>query len=751
MISMPSEYKQSMQNLFRNRSYMSVTIGVINQQAQQGATVAPAGNAGYSYLSNLERPLDNYDVEFEYVTLEDDWYKLDGSMLFPPRPEDAEYLFNGGIITEDICGTIRFAFDNTYDIRGLTIDFGRSYPVDFTISNGGKTIRITDNTESYWTTEEIFEGTEQLTIQANRMAFGQCRLRIHKVLLGLGISFENKKITSGTKAEYVSPISEELPTLDFTMTIGNKDREFDVENRESAIHYLEVGQEVTVRYGYEITDGGPITWMDGCVCNLSDWEADDESMTFTAKDKIDALDGTYYRGRYRTEGISLYDLAVDVLTDAGLDERQYSLDAYLQKVIVYNPLPVLSHKECLQIIANAGRCKIYTDRAGAICIKAAFVTVLSPERITVESEDAVAWSDLQSVVNGETQCEYASLSQDHYRLDSTMYFLPRDVSGLPAGFISEAVADAEGNFEQNPTLTIKLEAAMTYYGLRIRFSANPPGTMTIHTYCGGELRESYEVSTISLDNMIDHDFPEFDTLVLEFTKGAPNSRIFLESVIFGDVTDYKLTYRGMRKYPKGIQREKVSKVLVARTVYSVGNETQNLVTETVDVTGLSQYTLYFNDASHDVHVTAGGTILTVLDSSNYYVTVDVSTLFGSQELSADGVVYRTVSRWAETVVDSTGKTERWENPLISAEEHAALLGEWLANYFANNIEYEIDYHGEPRLDAGDIVFLENKYVDNLQIQIYEHQLQFNGALSGSIKANRAIPERGGMPSNVADT
>lgn len=751
MIPVSNSYKQSMQKAPRNQSHMMVTIGVINQQAQKGATVVPADDAGYSYLSNLERPLNNYDVEFEYVTLEDNWYKLDGSMLFPPRPKEADHLFNGGIITESICGAVRFVFDNVYDIRGLTIDFGRSYPTDFTISNGSKIIQITDNTERCWTTEEIFDDTEQLTIQASRMANGQCRLRIYKILMGIGISFENKKIESSTKIEYVSPISEELPTLDFTMTIGNKDREFDVENRESAIHYLEVGQEVTVRYGYEIMDGGSITWMDGCVCDLSDWETDDESMTFTAKDKIDALDGTYYRGRYRADGISLYDLAVDVFTDAGLDERQYSLDPYLQSVMVYNPLPVLSHEECLQIIANAGRCKIYTDRAGVICIKATFVTALSPERITVESEHAAVWSDLQSVVNGETQYEYASLSQNHYRLDGTMYFLPRDAEYLPAGFVSDAVADPEGNFAKNPTLIIKLEAAMTYYGLKIKFSSNPPSAMMIHTYRDGKLCESHEVSGISLDNTIDHDFSEFDTLVLEFTKGAPNSRIFLESVIFGDVTDYRMAYRDMPRYPKGIQKERVSKVLIARTIYSAGSEMQNLVTETVDVTGLSRYTLYFNDASHDVKVTAGDTTLTVLDSSDYYVTVDVSALSGSQELSADGMVYRTVSRWAEMTVDTTGKTERWENPLISAEEHAALLGEWLANYFANNIEYEIDYRGEPRLDAGDIVFLENKYVDNLQIQIYEHQLQFNGALSGSIKANRAMAERGGMPSNVADT
>ena len=754
MISMPKEYKQSMHDNTkrRNRSHMLVTIGVINQQAQKGAVVVPADESGYSHLSNLERPLNNYDVEHEYVSLEQDWYKLDGSMLFPPRPEEAEYLFNAGIITEEICGSVRVAFDAAYDIRGLTIDFSRHYPVDFTISNGHKTVRFEGNDKSYWTTDEIFEDTEYLIISAERMINGQGKLRIYKILMGIGISFENKKITSSTKAEFISPITEELPTLDFTLTIGNENRMFDVENKESAIHYLEVGQEVVVRYGYEAVDGGPVTWMDGCVCDLADWEADDETMSFTAKDKIDVLNDTYYRGKYRSEGISLYDLAVDVFTDAGLDERQYDLDEYLKNVLVYNPLPVVTHKECLQIIANAGRCKLYTDRKGIICIKAAFVTVISPERMIVQSEDATEWSNLQSVVNGTVQYEYATLSQDHYRLDGTMYFLPREGSYLPTGFVSEAVADDEGLFVSNPRVTIKLEAAMVYYSLKFRFSSNPAQGVTIHTYFEGVLQESYVVpEPIGLENTVEHEFPLFDSIELEFTKGQPNSRVFLESVVFGEVTDYLMDYKVMTKYPKGQQREKVSKVLVTRSIYGAGDEVETITKETVDLTGLVQYTLYFNEASYDIRACIGGTELTILDNSDFYVTVDVSGFTGSKEIEVTGKVYRIITRLQEHAIGNVGKSERWENPLISTEEHAALVGEWIGNYFANNIEYDISYRGEPRLDAGDIVFLENKYIDGLQIQIYEHRLQFNGALSGSIKANRAMSERGGMPAYVAGT
>lgn len=276
---------------------MVVTIGIINQAAQKDAAFVEEHGAQYSYLSNLKRPLDNYDVEFNYVTLEQDWYKLDGTMLFPPRPESADYLFNNGVISKDILGPICIRFNAAYDIRGLTIDWGPNYPVDFTITNGSKTAEITGNTLSYWTSEEIFNGTEYLLITPQTMVNGQGRLRIQKMFMGVGISFENKKITKSSKTEYASPVMEELPTVDFTMTIENKDRLFDVENKTSAIYYLEVGQEVTVRYGYEMPDGS-IYWMDGCVCNLADWEADDEEMSFSAKDKIDDLSETYYRGQY---------------------------------------------------------------------------------------------------------------------------------------------------------------------------------------------------------------------------------------------------------------------------------------------------------------------------------------------------------------------------------------------------------------------------------------------------------------------
>ena len=61
---------------------------------------------------------------------------------------------------------------------------------------------------------------------------------------------------------------------------------------------------------------------------------------------------------------------------------------------------------------------------------------------------------------------------------------------------------------------------------------------------------------------------------------------------------------------------------------------------------------------------------------------------------------------------------------------------WIGDYMKADREYALTYRGEPRIDANDIVFLENRYVADLLLRIYDHTLNCNGALSGSMKARR---------------
>ena len=109
---------------------------------------------------------------------------------------------------------------------------------------------------------------------------------------------------------------------------------------------------------------------------------------------------------------------------------------------------------------------------------------------------------------------------------------------------------------------------------------------------------------------------------------------------------------------------------------------------------------------------------------------------GAVEVTINGREYGTSQAKVSRQLNPTGTLETWKNPLVSDARHAADLADWIGDYMKADREYELVYRGEPRIDANDIVFLENRYVADLLLRIYDHTLNFNGALSGSMKARR---------------
>ena len=118
-------YKQQMEQYLRNHSYCRVTIGAINQLAQKSISVS----GDMAYISNNSLLFNGYAPEVAYATMEQNWFKADGSMFFPPRQSDTIYLYNQGAVAEDVGDPIVFSFPVEYDIKGLTIDFAENYPV----------------------------------------------------------------------------------------------------------------------------------------------------------------------------------------------------------------------------------------------------------------------------------------------------------------------------------------------------------------------------------------------------------------------------------------------------------------------------------------------------------------------------------------------------------------------------------------------------------------------------------------------
>ena len=646
MQAVSNAYKQEMKKQYRDHSYMRVSIGLINQEAQASAYIPDQEK--YAYYSNPTWPLNNYEVSELYETCDQDYSTVDGSMYFLPR-ERQDAVLNQGIVTDDLLGEVEICFPVQHDIKGLTVEFGKAYPVDFSIVSDEHTVEITGNDTGHFVTEEIFPGATFLRFVPKDMFNGQSRLRIHRITMGIGIYFDNQKILSATKKERISPVMEDLPSIDLNITIDNKNRAYDIENEESTVNFLENGQEINVIYGQEVDDGN-VEWMPGTTVYLREWSADDEEMSFTATDRFDGMDGTYRRGKYYPDGISLYDLAVDVFGDAGIDSRTYWLDNYLKDVMVYNPMPVVSHKEALQLIANAGRCILYQDRNGNIFMKSSFIPDMQ-----ASSANETYFSNTASVLDATEKSTYATPEKDHTEASAVQFFLPyQDKNYLDVGYVSEAVADEDGTFTEDPLVTIVLEARYKCFGLTLEFGGNHPSGMVFRSYLGEELVEEYKISSLSEVTVVNHEFPEFDKLQIEFSKGVPFNRVNLKQITFGDGTDYELSYgKELKKTPKGTQLAKVRELQMTRTIYASGTEKRQLVKETV-LADETRHTFYLNAAAYDYEVdAAGGTNVQIIDSSAYYVTVEVAG-GADTEVTINGYEYNVTQALVTRQLNPTG-------------------------------------------------------------------------------------------------
>lgn len=730
-------YKESMKSSLRERAYIMLSFGLVNQEAQAKARIAPGD---FAYFSNAASLFSEKSAEMVYATLEEDFTKVDGSMLFLPRRNSSDTYYDTGLVGGTLLSEALYELTinlNTgaTDFKGITINFGENYPVDFDmVSSSGQTIEIRDNTLAEFTSEEVLENTTYVKLVFYRMKNPQSRLRIYSIRFGYGLVYYNDSVMSSSLDSYISPIGADVPQIDFSVQLKNYDHYFNVDNPKSAINFLETGQEMEIFYGYQLPDSEEIEWVRGNHLLCSEWESDDYTATIRCQDIFRNMDSEYYKGTYTSAGRSYFDLAKEILTDAGLSD--YYIDPRLKKLYTKNPLPRVQHKEALQIIANACRCVLSQTRFGSVQIKSSF----NPEA-AASSNGETAYSQVGNILNDSVKDEYASLAGNYTVANGGMYFLPRNVSGnvLNTGYVSSAISDENGEFGTNPVVTIVQEAACMYYGVKFVFGHALPAAITIRTYNNGSLVEEYEVEDeITKTLVILHDFDDFDTMKIEFTKTAePHNRIVLNHFSFGDVTDFTMTRTDMTSSPKAIKQELIKEVIVSCYSYQNGTLEESLVSEEIEVVNGQVETFFIGEPSYNFRATLdeGSSGVSIVASGNYYVTLKFSKT-GTFRLEVFGYRYKIVERYAIKTLHSRGKTIKWENPLISDMTMATDLAEWLGEYYTAGIEYEYNTRGNPEIDANDIVYQENEFHKDMKVTIYRQTLNFNQSFSGKVTARR---------------
>jgi hypothetical protein len=714
-----------------------ISFGLVNQEAQAKATV---DNGSYAYYSNKDNIFGEHIDDTVYATLEEEFTKVDGSMFFLPRATEGGRYYDTGIVSDKLvsearCEVIISLNTIATNFKGLTINFGENYPVDFDIvGSTGQTIEFRGNTKSKWSTEEVLENTTYIKLVFYKMKNSQSRLRIYSIMFGYGLVYYNDSVMSSALDSYVSLIGADVPQFDFSVTLKNYDHYFNVDNPNSAINYLETGQEMDIMYGYQTPGSDTIEWIQGNHLWCSEWENDDNTATIRCQDIFRNMDGEYVKGLYSAAGKSYYALAEEILKDAGISE--YYIDPRLKKLYSNNPIPRVKYKEALQIIANACRCVLTQSRDGKVQIKSNFMPSAS---IATNGEET--YSNAANVLTDTPKVEYATLAGNYTPTDGTMFFLPRNgKAALTTGYVSKEISGANGTFTKNPVVTITMEAIRAYYGLKLVFGTALPAAFTIRTYKGGEPVNEYPVEKdeINTTSIILRDFDDFDVMKIEFTKTAePYNRIVLNYFSLSDVVDFTMNRRDMTSSPKAIKQELIKEVIVPCYTYQENNREENLVYEDIDVVAGEVETYYIQDPSYGYKVKLDEIEgkATVVAWSNYFVTIKFNVT-GSFKLEVQGYRYKIVEKYATVSLNAHGKTIKWKNPLISNTTMANELAAWLADYYTAGIEYEYDTRGNPELDATDIVYQENEFHDGMRVNIYRHTVNFKQAFSGRVTARR---------------
>ena len=331
-------------------------------------------------MTNLTR-----DLSGKYATFENDYWLLDGSFSLPPELTDTEFeagMWSNAISdASGVFGTpqvITIDFLTSHDAVGITITFDKQTGEcgkDFTIQAYDgvaaliDSVTVTNNTLSQYIWKSNLENFEQIVITITKTSNPYRRVRITEVTFGVVKEYTDNELIRMDILKEMDFVSNNIPADEVSFTLDNSTQEFNILNPTGIYSFLQKRQRVKPYYGL-VTSDLEIEYIPMGYFYLTEWKNNQGALTatFRARDLLDIMEQSFYR-KGKQQSRTLYDLVEDVLIDFGLTAADYDIDSTLSSITVNGNIPILSYKEAIQLIANAGECVVYSNRQGVIVIE----------------------------------------------------------------------------------------------------------------------------------------------------------------------------------------------------------------------------------------------------------------------------------------------------------------------------------------------------------------------------------------------
>lgn len=735
MRNVSQAYKDNIMKSCGDAIHMKVNIGLINHDAQDNAFIT-------SHIHSLSdgNVFGDAVIDYPYATFEKDFFKIDGMMMLPSDTLIPIY-FNGIMgdqLSDEECNItgccIEVSFPSSLlplDIKGITLKFYTFFPVEFDVEWNDQR-RTFYNDSCTFITDEVFEDIRTtMKIVPKKMNSPYSRMRFENIQFGINIKLD-KDISSAILNTYTHPISNELPYKDFTVTVIDMDNLYDLENPHSSINFMEQMQEVTVKMGLDLPDK-TTEWIDMETLYLTEWNSAQGEATFKARDTLAFYESEYVKGQFCPDGITFYDLAVDVLTDMGFHEGEYTLDTYLKTKKTKNPLPICKHKEALQIIANAAHCYLSQDAQGRIYMLSNF----NPD-YEFYSDDKTEYTNLGNVKHRTAVNHYFTFENHVMPVDGSILLYDSTSYAKKLGYVSNSLSMEGGVFENPPMILIQAEARIKTFGLMISFSLTIATSIMVKTYRNKKVIESLTFDNTKKQFRVVREWKEFDCMEIYFVSvERENQRIYVDGIQFGDVTDYHISnHEFIDTTPRGRMTSGIRNLMISSSNYAKSDVEETLVDQDITYeTGQEEELYKFNDPVYDLRAEG----CEIIECGTYYARVikppvSIRTtshikVYGKRfNITENDVVYK---------LEEKGIDQPFANPLIDSIEAANALAKWIGDFVIGRKDYSFDWRGDPAVECNDLVYIQNTFLPNMKLRVLKNTLHFDGgALNGHMEGRK---------------
>lgn len=737
MLLVSQAYKAAMRRRIREASvHATVYFGMFDGSAANDAAPTWAPAEPYAGPENL---LAGVEIGTSYAAFERRALRLDGAQrLLPHRSVEWRrqgYISqaladSGGAFSEP--PYIDIAFSRPHSMVGLTLTFDAAYrpPAALVVTSWreGEQLsaqQVTEGIGHVLQGEFLLDEVDRIRITFQQAAPG-ARIHLQGLAFGIGYLYADDMLQSLTEKHAGSPVSLEIPASGLQFSLKNEAGRFAVDGQTALQRFLAQGQQATVDYKVETAQAAQE--LPGGVWMLDTWKVDGATATFSLVDEMERLNkSTYETAAFDGQAHTLYALAQNVLNDAGLPPERYYIDPALKDTSTPCPLPLVSHAAALQLIAGAGRARLYVSRQGVVTLER-LIGKAAPEALSGTAQ--MPWSEVHTVLDG-SGVRYAAFEPGFVRLDGSQLLAP-GAGGYRAGeWTAREPAGALGGFAPNEVL-VEFEDPTNVFSLLVDWGQEAPARAQLACRVNGAWSEAVEICPARTQEAYAVAWQHCDAVKLVQTEGRPGRRPRLRRVEAGALSDFELGDEEVFGGPKGALGPRLRDVVTAWTQLTAQEAASTLATQDNVMVGAGwlrvQHDLCLEpsfESEADVEM-----------EQKHYAYVSYVRLLSAQQRTAARVVLtgRKVEQAQYPVTaraNETGEDMQVENPLLGDRQAAQAAADWVRDYYAQRVTYEDEVRGFPELDLFDTI-----YLAGAPAMLTETELTYNGALRQKLKLRR---------------